>query len=66
MRGCDPIQIQDRFDGVPCTKEGCYMAVIDSETYNVCCCSSDMCNSVRSTFCTALVTFLVILYVAML
>ncbi|KHJ91852.1 zinc finger, C2H2 type [Oesophagostomum dentatum] len=45
MRGCDPIQVEDRFDGVPCMKEGCHEQVIDSETYNVCCCASSMCNS---------------------
>ncbi|KHJ83615.1 hypothetical protein OESDEN_16684 [Oesophagostomum dentatum] len=46
MRGCDPIQVEDRFDGVPCMKEGCHEQVIDSETYNVCCCASSMCNFV--------------------
>ncbi|XGW01805.1 hypothetical protein V3C99_014137 [Haemonchus contortus] len=45
MRGCDPIQVEGQFTGIPCQKEGCYEEMIDVETFNICCCSSDMCNS---------------------
>ncbi|KAK5980273.1 hypothetical protein GCK32_007958 [Trichostrongylus colubriformis] len=62
MRGCDSIQIEGQFDGIPCQKEGCYEEMIDLEMYNICCCSASMCNSTPYQQNTLLITFFLSLW----